>query len=256
LKTAIREDLSQFTERLQTAAGSNLDCLALYGSAARSEFNERYSDLNLVTVLRDTSRSALDQIAPAIFWWTHHQQHRPPLITTEQELRSSADVFAIETLDLITTHRILAGRDLISSIDVPMDLHRIQLEHELRTLLLKLRQHYVVSQHDERELQGTLAKSASTAITLFRHALIALGRPPAESKREVITAVAQLEDIDAAPLQAALDLREGRRIEAGIDTLYHRYMDAIAALVRLIDQAVPKPRAQRPDRTSSPERIG
>jgi hypothetical protein len=255
LKTAIREDLSQFTERLQTAAGANLECLALYGSAARSEFNERYSDLNLLIVLRNTTRSALDQIAPVISWWTHHQQHRPPLITTEQELRSSADVFAIETLDLITTHRILAGRDLISSIDVPMDLHRIQLEHELRTLLLKLRQHYVVSQHNEREQHAALAKSASSVVTLFRHALIALGRPAPEAKREVIAAVAQLEGIDAAPLQAALDLRDGRRVEAGIDTLYHRYMDAIAALVRLIDEAVPKARAPRPDTTQS-ERIG
>jgi hypothetical protein len=255
LKTAIREDLSQFTERLQFAAGENLECLALYGSAARSEFNERYSDVNLLVILRDTTRAALDQIAPAISWWTHHQQHRPPLITTEQELRTSADVFAIETLDLTTTHRILAGRDLVSTIDVPMDLHRLQLEHELRTVLLKLRQHYVLSQHNERELHAVLAKSASSVVTLFRHALIALGRPAPESTREVIAAGAQLEGIDAAPLQAAIDLRDGRRVEAGIDTLYHRYMDAIAALVRLIDEAVPKSRTRRPDTTQS-ERIG
>lgn len=255
MKTAIRDDLSQFTERLQTAAGSNLECFALYGSAARSDFNERYSDLNLLIVLRDTSGAALDQIAPVISWWTHHLQHRPPLITTEQELRTSADVFAIETLDLTTTHRILAGRDLVSSIDVPMELHRLQLEHELRTMLLKLRQHYVVSQHNERELHAALAKSASSVVTLFRHALIALGRPAPESKSEIISAVAQLEAIDASPLQAALDLRDGRRIEAGIDTLYHRYMDTIAALVRLIDEAVPKSRARRPD-TTQPERIG
>jgi predicted nucleotidyltransferase len=254
---SIKEDLDQLVERLHAVAGANLESVVLYGSAARSDFNERYSDVNLLVILRDTRGASLDQVAPVVAWWTRKRQQRPPLFVTEEELRTSADVFAIETIDVKACHRVLAGRDIMGSIEVPMNLHRVQLEHELRTLLLKLRQHYLVARTSERELQDALAKSVSSVVTLFRHALIALDRPVPDSRREVVAHIAQLDGIDAAPLYAALDLREERRVELGIDTLYHRYMQAIDALVHHIDQAVPKKYWQRTGNvTSSPERIG
>jgi hypothetical protein len=255
---AAKEDLGQLVERLQAAAGANVESFVLYGSAAGDDFNERYSDVNLLVVLRDTRGAALDQVAPVVAWWTKKLHHRPPLFITEQELRTSAGVFAIETLDIKANHRMLAGSDLLSSLEVPMNLHRVQLEHELRTLLLKLRQHYLLARGDDRELEHAVAKSASSIATLFRHALITLGRPVPDARREVVAQISQLDGVDAAPLNAALDLREGRRVDLGIDTLYHRYMDSIAALVRHIDEAAPKQQWQRVDvpASSSPERIG
>jgi predicted nucleotidyltransferase len=255
----MKEDLEQLVEQLQAAIGANLESVVLYGSAAGSDYNERYSDVNLIVVLRDTGRSTLDRLAPVVEWWTRKLHYRPPLFVTEEELRSSADVFAIETLDVKTNHRVLTGRDVFSSIDVPMNLHRVQLEHELRTALLKLRQHYLLARNDDRRLQDALAKSASSVATLFRHTLIALGRPAPASRREAVNAVAQLEGVNPAPLNAALDLREGRRVETGFDTLYHHYMDALAALVRLVDRAAPKHQWQRVGGnsvSSSQERIG
>lgn len=254
----VKEDLEQFVQRLQEAGGEKIESVVLYGSAARGEFNEQYSDVNLLAVLRDTRGETLNQLAPVLDWWTNKLHRRPPLLISEEELRTSADVFAIETIDLKANHRILHGRDLLASIDVPMNLHRVQLEHELRTLLLKLRQHYVLAHKSERDLRDAIAKSASSSATLFRHALIALGKPAPESRREVVTQIGVLDGIDAAPLNAALDLREGRRVELGIDTLYQRYMDSIAALIRHIDKAAPKQHWQRVGSSpapSNPERI-
>jgi predicted nucleotidyltransferase len=255
----MKEDLEQLVRQLQAAVGANLESVVLYGSAASSDYNEQYSDVNLLVILSDTGHTVLDQIAPAVERWTKKLHYRPPLFVTEEELRSSADVFAIETLDVKTNHRVLAGRDVFSSIDVPMNLHRVQLEHELRTTLLKLRQHYLLARDDDRRLQDALAKSASSVVTLFRHALIALGRPAPAARREVVNDVAQLEGINSAPLNAVLDLREGRRVETGFDTLYHHYMEAIAVLVRLVDRAAPKQQWQRvggEPESSSRERIG
>lgn len=238
---SVKEDLDQLVERLQTAAGNNLESVVLYGSAARGDFHERYSDVNLLVVLKNTAGNALDQLAPVLDWWTNHKKHRPPLVVTEEELSTSADVFAIEMLDVKAANRVLAGRDVVASIDVPMNLHRVQLEHDLRTVLLRLRQHYLLTRDHPQQLQDALAKSSSTVITLFRHALISMGRTAPQERREVVAKVAEIEAFDARPLHAALDLREGRRVEAGIDTLYHRYMDAIAALVQHIDHLAPAP---------------
>jgi predicted nucleotidyltransferase len=257
--SSLKENLEQFVQRLQAAAGANVESVILYGSAARGDFHERYSDVNLLVVLREIGAATLGQLTPVFDWWTKQQKQRPPLVVTEQELRASADVFAIETLDVKANHRVLAGRDVMVSIDVPMNLHRVQLEHELRTTLLKLRQFYLLARGNEQRLQDAVAKSSSSVITLFRHALITMGRPAPHSRREVVAAIAEVEGINATALNAALDLREGRRAEAGIETLYHQYMAAIAELIHRIDQLAPKQQWQRTGvRPSppSPERIG
>jgi predicted nucleotidyltransferase len=177
---AMKKQLAELVERLKAAAGSNLDSVVLYGSAAGDDFHESYSDVNLLCLLRDISGPALKQLAPVIDWWSKKLHHRLPLCMTAEELQTSADVFAIETLDLKHKHRILAGRDFLAEIEVPLDLHRVQLEHELRTLLLRLRQHYLMGPAEE-ELKKALAKSISTVVTLLRHTLLAVGhRVPAQ----------------------------------------------------------------------------
>ena len=113
-------------------------------------FHEQYSDVNLLLVLRQLGASALHSIAPVITWWTPEENLRPPMIMTHQELQESADVFAIELLDIKLSHRTLAGEDVVMAIEVPMNLHRVEVEHELRTTLLRLRQHLLLGPGEDR----------------------------------------------------------------------------------------------------------
>src|SRR5947207_7432756 len=104
--------LSEFVEKMRTAAGENLISLVLYGSAAEGEFHPEYSDLNLLCVVRDTSFAALAKIADVVDWW-RRKKHRPPLVLTAQELRDSADVFSIEFIDMKQRYRVLYGDDVL-----------------------------------------------------------------------------------------------------------------------------------------------
>ena len=54
-------------------------------------------------------------------------------------------MFAIELLDIQATHQTLSGDDVVSAHHVPMNLHRVEVEHELRTTLLRLRQHLLLT---------------------------------------------------------------------------------------------------------------
>ena len=251
----MKKQLAELVERLQAAAGTNLDSVVLYGSAAGDDFHESYSDVNLLCLLHDTSGAALKQLSPVIEWWSKKLHHRLPLCMTTEELQTSADVFAIETLDLKHKHRVLAGRDFLAEIEVPLDLHRVQLEHELRTLLLRLRQHYLMAPPEE-ELKKALAKSISTVVTLLRHALIAVGYTPAGAnaapagdpvsrrvpvqKREVIAEAGAAFGIEFGAFQQALELREGRASGVQIETLYQQYLEAMAAITHYVDQIPPK----------------
>src|SRR5260370_858639 len=170
----VNEALKNLVERLHEAAAENLESILLYGSAARGVFHEAHSDLNVLCTLRSLRVEDLARVAGPVKWWRAVQKQRALLFLTAEELRHAADVFAIELLDMHQSHRVLYGPDVVSGINVPMNLHRIQVEHELRTLLLRLRQHFLLHAESQQELSGVLAKSSSSALTLLRHTLIAL----------------------------------------------------------------------------------
>src|SRR5215472_7559112 len=105
------EKLQELVGRLRTACGPNLISVVLYGSAARGDFHQQYSDVNTLIVLNEASIAAIEAITPVLHWWTRDEKLRPPLIMTLEELRDSADVFAIELLDIQHSHRTLFGEE-------------------------------------------------------------------------------------------------------------------------------------------------
>jgi hypothetical protein len=238
------DKLQQLVQRLQTTCGENLVSVVLYGSAAREDFHEQYSDVNLLLVMQELGAQALHAIAPIIAWWTHEEKLRPPMIMTRQELQESADVFAIELLDIKLVHRTLAGEDVVMSIDVPMNLHRVEVEHELRTTLLRLRQHFLLAPDKTDELRAVLAKSISSVVTLFRHALIALGEDTPHAKPKLLEQAGEVFGFNAQPLRSILELRNDPNQPRSVTELYHAYLAAIGRVAHELDVRVPKKKLQ------------
>src|SRR5262245_14158885 len=169
------EKLAEITRRLQEAAGDNLQSIVLYGSAARGDFHERRSDLNLLCVLHSAKAADLARLARVIHWWSGELKEPPPQFFTSDELRRAADVFSVELLDIAQSHKVLYGSDPIAGLEVPMNLHRIEIEHDLRALLQKLRIHFVHYSESEVQLREVYVKSISSMTVLLRHVLIAFG---------------------------------------------------------------------------------
>src|SRR5215469_9616838 len=201
------DKLQQLVSRLEYACGEHLASVVLYGSAARDEYHEPYSDLNLLVVMRQMKPGLYPALAGVLKWWSHEQKLRPPTIMTLQELRESSDVFAIEMLDIKGSHKTLHGDDVLSEIEVPMNLHRVEVEHELRTTLLRLRNHLLLTSDGDDELKAVMAKSVTSVLVLFRHALIALGEKPPHGKAQVLEHSAAVFGFDGKPLQKVLELR-------------------------------------------------
>ena len=107
------KDLQELVKRLKEAAGDNLQAVVLYGSAADNEFHEEHSDLNVLCLLQRSSGAELARLQPVGLWWSS-KGHPAPLLFTLQELQHSADVFAIELLDMKQRHRMLWGEEIFS----------------------------------------------------------------------------------------------------------------------------------------------
>ncbi|HTQ59433.1 MAG TPA: nucleotidyltransferase domain-containing protein [Candidatus Solibacter sp.] len=248
---SMEEKLTDLVNRMKELAGDNLESLILYGSAARGDFKEGHSDLNVLCVLRSLSARELTRVAPVVHWWCKNQNEPAPLFFTVQELRDSADVFSIELLDMRENRRILHGTDVIAHIDVPMNLHRVQVEHDLRTLLLKLRQHFLFNEKKESELRLAAAKSSSSALALLRHTLIAFEEKPPAAAPEVFARIAVLTGADADALGAAFHLRDSHAPANDIVRAYGEYLNALSVVISALDKQVPKHEWQRTGKAGS-----
>ena len=82
-----------------------------------------------------------------------------------------------------------------------MNLHRVEVEHDLRTTLLRLRNHLLLTNDGDEELKLVMAKSVTSVVTLFRHALIALGENPPHAKPKVLEHAAEVFGFNGQPLR-------------------------------------------------------
>jgi hypothetical protein len=234
------DKLQKLVDRLHYACGDNLVSVVLYGSAARDDYHEQYSDVNLLVVLRHMKPEVYPVLAGVLDWWSVEEKQRPPVVMTLTELGESADVFAIEMFDIQGTHKVLHGEDALAGIEVPMNLHRVEVEHELRTTLLRLRSHLLLTKDGDEELKAVMAKSVTSVLTLFRHALIALGETPPHGQAQVLDHAAETFEFDARPLRSVLELRHGAHAVDNVRNLYHAYLDAILAVAHGLDVKAPK----------------
>lgn len=219
--------------------GPRLQSLLVYGSAAGGNHHGRHSDINLLAVLDRIDTGTLDQAGEALRWWM--DQGNPPLVMlSAAEVRDSADVFAIEFLDIRHNHRLLRGADLIAAAPFDPRLHRLQVEHDLRAQLLRLRARYLLVRGNARELERLLLHSFSTFLTLFRHALVAVGQPLRVEKAQVLDAAAARFELAPEPFRAILEARRsGDRLAQGelesLRTLFAAYLDGIQRVERSLE---------------------
>ncbi len=243
--------LTDLVSRMKEYAADNLESLILYGSAARGDYKEGHSDLNVLCVLRSIAARELTRVTPVVHWWCKDQNEPAPLFFTAEELRHSADVFSIELLDMRRSRRVLYGSDVIDGIPVPMNIHRVQVEHDLRTLLLKLRQHFVLTGQKENELRSAEAKSSSSVLALLRHTLIAFEEEPPATAQEVFARIAALTGADAEAFTTAFKLRDRHAHAEDIARAYGQYLNALTVVISALDKIVPKHEWQRSGKAGS-----
>jgi len=229
--------LNQLLEKLAKALGDRLVSVVLYGSAATGEHHEGFSDLNVLCVLQDVTSRELADAEPIFRWW-REKKNPAPLLLSEHEVQTCSDCFAIEFHDIKNQHRILQGKDVISNLVVDDSFYRAQVEHDLRSKLLRLRQKASGALSDPDVLRRMMADSLSTFCVLFRHALLLHGVAAHSKKREIIQQTNENFGIDPLPFNKLLDLREGRIKPRTLEpiSLLDSYLQQISIVIDAVDR--------------------
>jgi hypothetical protein len=230
------DNLDQIVEKLRKALDSSLVSVVLYGSAATGDHQEKFSDYNILCVLTKITPVELRAAEPVFRWWGE-QGNPSPLLLTDHELKTSTDCFPMEFHDIREHHKILFGPNLVDSLEIDRSFYRAQVECQLRTKLLRLRQKGGGVLSDKDALRALLADSVSTFCVLFRHALLLDGVDAPVRKREIMETSGKHFGIDAAPFLTLLDQREekikAKEIEP--EPLFARYIIQIEKVIDAVD---------------------
>ena len=232
------EKAERLAADLQKAYGDDLVSAVLYGSAARGEYHEGISDLNVLVLLRSTDAASLRRSSELARAWAAGG-NPPPMVLGADEWRRSADVFPIEMSDIRDAHRVLLGADPFVGVEIdPRDL-RLQAENELKGKYVQLRQGYLLAAGQPEELGNLVKRSLSTFLVLFRAVLRLAGdHASARDPEEVIRRTALHVGFDAAPLVEVLAARRrGEKMRPRGDAPeVVAYLDAVGRVVEWVDR--------------------
>lgn len=230
--------LKELANRLKSQYGQRLVSLILYGSAADESGEKEYSDLNILCVLDHVDAKALAASEPVFRWWRENRQPAP-LLMSVAEVRASTDCFPIEFQDMRDRRRVLDGRDIVAELIIDFSYHRAQVEHELRTNVLKLRQQATPLLGKPAELLRLCAGALSTFCVLGRHALLLKGVRVNPRKREIIESLGASLGRGFPAFETLLGIREGKPFtgaDSGAIALFDEYVAEIQGIAEFVDK--------------------
>ena len=232
------DELKELTAKLERAFHDRLVSVVLYGSAAGEDHHQKFSDLNVLCVLKEITPRELSEAEPILKWWREHN-HPSPTMMSEEEVHNSADCFPIEFRDMKDRRKVLYGPDLIADVKIETAFYRAQVEHELRAKLFRLREQGARVLSDPIALLKLCVDSVSTFCVLGRHAMAAAGIEAKTQRRAVVHQISDVLKMDVLPFEILLDIREDK---SGIDPgdpgeLFAKYLDCIRRLVEFVDRS-------------------
>ena len=115
--------------------------------------------------------------------------------------------------------------------------YRAQVEMELRSKLLRLRQKAAEVLTEKAQLLRLMIDSVPNFLVLARHALLLSEQPSGWKKREIVRHLPDI-GVDGTPFDILLDLREQTKRAGDVDpaALFATYLQQIQALVGHVDQ--------------------
>lgn len=210
---AVQQKLHELTKTLESKLGANLVGLVVHGSAVRGGWKAGASDVDIVVVLAEATRQALEAIAPALEL-ARFSARIEAMILTRDEIPRSADCFPLLYGDLARTSITLSGTNPFKGLDVPDHHKRLRIEQELRELRIRMRRVATDNAGDANHYGGAVERKLKQARDPLWSLMTLRGETIADTLDAVLAACAKAYGVDIGPLER---VREDAK--AAFDTL-------------------------------------
>jgi predicted nucleotidyltransferase len=217
------ENIVAWAKELKQVLGTNLASVILYGSTVRGEYVRARSDLNLMLIFKKLDLEHITKVGklmrrkvrktfPQLVFWT------------EKELANAWDVFPLEFEDIMENHRCLVGKDPFTKRKVDKKRIRYQLEFELRSKLINVRDSWLNLRRDKYALEMFLVKAGNSFDYLIRKAEVVFGKKMAITS-DVFEKIKKVKN------------KEIRLKRGELQGLFHQLHEAVESAIRKIDAA-------------------
>lgn len=211
-----RKLADEFVTGLRRDLGEHIRSAALFGSAARDEWVEGVSDVNVLVLVDSIDMTLLARAAGTAR--ASVKRRVMPLLMELHEWRRAADVFSIELADMKDAHVPLFGDDPVAHYSAERTNLRLQAERELRAKLLHLHSGMLLAGDDRKRLGHLLMHALPSFATYMRAALRLAGQDVPSSTPRVIEEACALAEADAGSFLRVYKARSGAsKLELGLD---------------------------------------
>jgi predicted nucleotidyltransferase len=233
----MKEKFDELVSRLKRSHGDELISVILHGSTVVLGNAARPSDYRVMVIMATLDARALRQTQEAARWWLA-EGFLLPVYFTMGELTASLDVFPIEFRQMKRAYRVLYGKDILQGAEISGTSLRWQIEHELRGKMLRLRALYLPLSESSDGLMKLMTDSIVSFVQLLRPLIELLGGPAPLERQEVIEQAGERLNIDAAPLQRVLKLRNEatQLMELEVQDLFSDYLNCLSQIIAAVDK--------------------
>ncbi|MCP4251531.1 MAG: hypothetical protein GY778_31220 [bacterium] len=199
-RTAIR----QYAGLIRDVAGKRAKGLVLFGAIAAGAFDPKRHTIKNLLILDEVDLSILRRLAehgPKL----GRQRISAPVVMTPDYIRSSADAFPLELIEIQQMHLTLFGGVSFDDLTFEDSHVRLQCERELKALLIGLRQGLLASAGEEKFIGAVEVEMGEALMRTLRGMLWLKGQREAKPALEVVAEIVKLTQRSLPGLRTALN---------------------------------------------------
>jgi predicted nucleotidyltransferase len=234
------EDIFEpFTDDYRAAFGADLESIILYGSAARSEYVPKVSDINFLIMLSPEGMQRLAAAMPLVDRWGKARV-ATPLFLTQDYIFSSIDVFPIEFLNMKASYRLVWGKDVLKNLEFDKRLVRLQAEREIKAKLLHLRERFVETGGSAKKITQLISISLPAFFSIFQAVLFLNDQQPSTKMSELLALASRSSGLNASLFETLAAVRnKTRKLKPDESlSLMDSYLEEVHRLAMHIDSFI------------------
>ncbi len=162
--------LSEFKSDLKDLYNEKLCSIIIYGSCAVDDCSSATSDINAIVILDQLSALDLKKSHNIIKKWIK-TKNPLPIFMDKEEWFNSTDIYPIEYSDIKERYKILEGEDVVAPLILKNDHLRLMCEHEIKNILIKLRQNYLINSSNYSAVKELIFAATKSLIAILRATL-------------------------------------------------------------------------------------
>ena len=201
----------------------NLVCIIKYGTEGEPN--------NILIVTKQLTFSDLNKLKPIVLSFSKKSKV-VPILFTENELKDSNDVFPLEILDMIYPHDLLHGIDVLEKVDLDKKHVRTQIEFELRSKLIHLRENYIGIKRP-KDLRLLLKSAVPTLMPLLYGLLFMKNIKPPSDLYSLYSSVEKSYSVDMGIFRK---IREDKIRKQDLAIFVNELINLLEKLINIVDK--------------------